>query len=594
MDRNEGLRGVMQAITALLVASAWCANAAPSEPRGLVLDTGNSSVIVLDTEKATVLETVSFEGGTLSAMVQVPGSRKLVVFDKGSGKETGRFGYHPTGKSSVHFLDLGAVKKTSRLELGWGVGPFTMTPDGKFLVAECPGYTSQKASETLPAELVFISTDKEQVVGRVPITASLERPQNLLVTSDGRTLIVFVPASESEKHNTIPAELRFFDIQTARLLGTLTPKHAAISAALSNDGSYLYLLDPGKPSDKADKNVNGAIDIVSVADRSQVGDLDVGSSPQGLIRDDMRDLTLILSDPAPGKDKRDEDGVLRVIKGADTIALSRVAHYPLFVSISPDSSMLYVVGVDCISLVDYSTFKPLERIRMGDDADRRRDRAVTEFAISPDGKRGFAVLADSSKVAVFDLAARKLLASVTTGRGSVRFMKGMTVALQNAQPGLDAAFGGSGPGLHTYTIAKLEPAHQSIVAESDSAYVFNSQTNDVTLVDGAKAAAVTKIPVMDLTNHIEMIPGGRILAVTGRLFLVFIDTRTNEKIKFGDHDWLKAGGFASELQAYRVSPSGKRFLAAAGQNVTLLDLTTMKVLAKLQFKEPRMILFERE
>lgn len=48
---------------------------------------------------------------------------------------------------------------------------------------------------------------------------------------------------------------------------------------IEGDGDRLYLLDPGRPDKNPQKNRNGAIEIVSLADR-HVEHVDIGRAPQ--------------------------------------------------------------------------------------------------------------------------------------------------------------------------------------------------------------------------------------------------------------------------------------------------------------------------
>jgi len=114
--------GFLLAIWTFALLCACSAVGVASEPRAFILDRGTNSVIALAPENAAILGTVSFEGGKLKTMIQVPHSKRLAVFDQGPGKETLLFGWHPEGKASMSFVDMGSMKITSSLQLGWGIG----------------------------------------------------------------------------------------------------------------------------------------------------------------------------------------------------------------------------------------------------------------------------------------------------------------------------------------------------------------------------------------------------------------------------------------------------------------------------------------
>ncbi len=88
-------------------------------------------------------------------------------------------------------------------------------------------------------------------------------------------------------------------------------------------------------------------------------------------------------------------------------------------------------------------------------------------------------------------------------------------------------------------------------------------------------------------------PVGSAIAVPEQLWVEFIDTKTNQKIKFGDTDRVKVGGFLSFLEAFRVSPSGTRALALAKKKGVWFDLSTMTVTGSLDFEDASAVVFEQ-
>jgi len=553
-------------------------------------------VIALAPENAAILGTVSFEGGKLKTMIQVPHSKRLAVFDQGPGKETLLFGWHPEGKASMSFVDMGSMKITSSLQLGWGIGQVLATDDGKGLAVVCPGYTSQKPEETLPGEVVVINTETGQITGRFPV----KTPVNLLLTPDNRTMITFTSAWHDKDRSRAP-EVQFADFETAKVLGKLVPSKAVTNAELSTDGQYLYLLDPGGPSDKVEKNVNGSLAVVSVSTHSELSVIDVGSAPRGLIHDQASDRIFILSDAAPAMKRGETGGALHVIKGTEAVAVTPVAHSPQVLIASPDGGVLYVAGSDSVSVVDSSTFKSTDEIHTGV---RLRD-----FAITPDGKRGIALFSASDRLQVLDLEKRKSLATLTTGRGSVKFMKAAAVGLnaatvemqnyiarQQAQQAAD--YTGE---TQYYTVSHLNspvstPYHVSLAMSPDSrfAYALNDQTSDLTVIDAQAATVLSKMPVRAF--GFETMPGGNAMAILGVFKIEFIDLKTNQKIKVGEDKALKVGAmFGGVLMAFRVSPSGTRACVVVTSRVICLDTSTMKEVGRQEhFKSLGMILFEEQ
>jgi DNA-binding beta-propeller fold protein YncE len=585
----------LPALLILVLVCPWPAVGDASEPRAFILDVGSNSVIVLDTGKVEILGTVSFASTNLKSMIQVPHSRRLAVFDQGPGKDTLRFGWHPEGKASVSFVDMDTMKVTSNQELGWGIGQVLATSDGKRLAIVCPGYTSQKPEEALPGEVVVVNTETYQITGRFPVKV----PVDLLLTPDNRTLITFTSFWRYKDRARTP-EVQFAKMETATVVGTVTPSKGVTSAELSTDGQYLYLLDPGEPSDKVEDNVNGFLAVLSVSKRSELAAIDVGSAPQNLIHDSASDYLLILSDAPPVKERRETGGFLRVFKGTELVTETPVAYSPLLLTASPDGAVLYVVGPDTISTVNPSTFKAIDEIHIQGTKGRSYQRGgkneLDEFAITPDGKRGIALFSNSDSLTVVNLDEKKSIASLKTGRGSKRFMKRLITSLKNYNATQSAQDTANETGVtQYYTVETLKPANVSVAVSQDSrfAYALNNQTKDVTVMDVQAGKVLSKLPTAE-GLLIQTMPGGNAIALPGLLSVTFIDTTANQKMRFGDDDRLKVGGLGGLLQAFQVSPSGNRACALVTKRIICIDTSAMKEVGRQEhFKDLEMMLFEK-
>ncbi len=299
---------------------------------------------------------------------------------------------------------------------------------------------------------------------------------NLLLTPDNRTLIAFTSAWHFKDRSRTP-EIQFTDVETAKVLGNLIPSKAVTSAELSADGRYLYLLDPGQTSDKSEKNLNGFLVVASVPNRSELSAIDVGSAPQDLIHDNATDYILILSDTAPVKRHRESGGFLSVFKGTEAVAVTPVAYSPLLLRASPDGTVLYVVGPDTVSVVDSSNFKIIAEIPIEGTGGRSYRRGgsneLNEFTITPDGKRGIAVFSNTFKLTILDLEQRKSLASLKTGRGSVRFGQAVATGLNNYNAQQNAQEMANQTGVtQTYTIKTLKPANVKLAVSPDSKFAY--------------------------------------------------------------------------------------------------------------------------
>lgn len=598
--------------------------------RAFVLDTEGRAVHALDMATGKTLAIVPIEGEPMRMIRTVDGSR-LVVLDRGPGKATVRFGYHPTGKASATVIDAAAMKSLGRVELGWGmsgvhgVGEWVvgavvapiLSRDGRRLHVLCPGYTSQKPAETLPRELMSLDLEGARVAGRL----ALDRPvAALATTADGRTAVALAPAEEvknaaprlaealvidlegptlagrvtlegepgapmvsadgkqavffsaaetPKKAPPRPAQLHFVDLGSRQVSATLKLEGVPGAPLASSDGRYLYLLEIGHPSNKPDKNINGRIQIVSMEARAHETNLDAGSNPRGFIPDEAGAQVLVLSDGPPSKETGSPEGEMRVLRGADLAATVKVAAEPMFLRISPDRQRLYVVGERALSHVDFPAL-----------------RKVGDTPLQPAGISLMAASAGKSfvdELALTDDGRRGF--ALYTGSSKLTVLdldqRKLTGSVTTGRGGKKfAKFMGSialsvalsSP--YSYYNVQVAAANTSVAMRPDGrfGYALNSQTGDVTVVDADTALVVDKIPGGG--SAVKLFTGGQVLAVQDSDALRFIDTATNKK---GAEVLFPGAG--QVLLAF--SPDGTSALALGGAVGYALDGRSGKVLARV-------------
>ncbi|HET8644010.1 MAG TPA: hypothetical protein VFO85_00900, partial [Vicinamibacteria bacterium] len=336
----------------------------------------------------------------------------------------------------------------------------------------------------------------------------------------------------------------------------------------------------------------GRVQVVSLARRAHEVNLDAGRAPRGLVVDEESRQVLLLSDGTPTAEKRDDrPGELRIIRGAALAAVVKVGEEPLFLRASPGRERVYVVSERALTTVDLAALAAVGTGELKPAglslASGSGKSTAKELAVSADGTRGYVLYSESSKLGIFDLDQRTMLAEIGTGRGSVKFGKFLAaVAASAASYGAGySAASASGGGYFTYAVYGVAPANTALVLSEDErfAYVLNTHSNDVTIVDTATRTAVTKIGVGGAANRLELLPGGRFVAVTtGADTLHLVDTKANAKVSE-----LPDGG------NYVHSPD-KRYAAAIGKEVVYcLDGASLKTLGRAPgFKKPVQLLFD--
>jgi DNA-binding beta-propeller fold protein YncE len=566
----------------LLGACAFLAgNAATAEDRALVLDGKGQALLAVDLRTGAVTQRASIAGTPLLVLRSGDGAR-LAVLDPGPYKQTWCCRLQPKGPMIATLLDGATLAQTASVELGWGapslgafgspaLRAFSMpSPDGRRVTVLVAGYHSKKPEETLPRELVTLDIVSGQIEGRIALDRSVDA---MWGAAEGKTVVLFAAAVKS-KEAALPAELLFVDLAQRAVTQRIQLNGAPTQSLMAPSGRWLYLLDPGRPSNKKEKNVNGEVTVVSIAERQVAARLDAGSKPRALVADEDRELVLVPSDGPPVDKGQTRVGELRAFSGAQQTAVITVAEEPHLLRIN--GMRAYLFGKRAVSVVELDGLRSLPEFAL-DDADN-----ANELVFSKDGKRGFVQYQGSSRLSILDLDAPRLVGSVTTGRGGVKFAKALGSIALSAAATTASYYQGRSVAMtqhqrwFTYNIYNFGVAapQSSVVVRPDGkfAYALNTQTNDVTVVDVATASVVSKEAAKG--RALALLPGGSKIAVLGKDEMRLFDTETqlpSEPLRFED-----ATGVSLVF-----TKDGRTAVAYGGQGLYLLDAATGAVRAQV-------------
>jgi YVTN family beta-propeller protein len=570
-----------------VLAGALVSLRAEAGERPYVLDRDLAKLTALTLPAGTAAGSLALTGRP-EALVRTPDGATLLVLDQGPGKDKGEAGYQATGKSSVTIVDAATLTARARIELGNGIlgGEIPtglLSPDGQRLVLVCPGYESRNPAEKLVRELVTVDVGKGELTGRLTLDNQVG---DLSSDRDVRTAFLFTPRT-GKKESARPARVTIVDLAGPRVLGEVELKGEPRPPVISPDGAFLYLLDEGSPNKKPEKHVPGSVQVVSVADRALVATLDGGSGPRLLTVDEQGGQVFFVSDGAPAQGLQAAFGELRVVKGPALSTTIETAPGARFMRFSPERDKLYVVAPQAVGIVRLPGLEshPMHLDRAKGAILYDDPGPVKELALSPDGTRAFVLYEQSSKLLVLDLDKEDSVAMVTTGRGGIKFMKALGAAALTAASYYSAqqASANNGGGMFFYDVYRIGQAVTSVVVRPDSrfVYVLNTQSGDVTAVDAATGAVVTKIAGGG--HGLRMFPGGKRLAVLAEDLLKLIDAESNQKGPELPMD---------NLRSVMPTPDETGVLAVTDSEVVLLDAATGGVKARASgFKKAVQVVF---
>jgi YVTN family beta-propeller protein len=574
-----------------------------------VFDPGQQSVTAIDLLSGNKIATALVsDSGDVSRdqLVLTPDGSKLVMLVAGAQKFLNDYGEHqPDTTSTAIVIDTKTMKPAQPISLGWHLSKYSFTPDNKILIAISSGFKSTKSAKTLPGEIVTVDLSSGQVLAQIPVQQPVT---DCLITRDGKTAILFF-AKQILKDNSSPAELQFISLEKQAAIGKITLDGDPEMPIFSPTGEFIYLVEKGRPSHNPRKNINGRIHVVSLKEMKVAAILDAGSGPKIALPDDEAGKTLILSDgpPVQTNDNQIVDAELRVLRGASIETVLKVGNGPRYLSFSPDRKRLYVTSAidyyaypgvsadyridtrpasyysvkrefayrtyDLLTVIDYTSFKVLGQINL--------DGVVSPVVFTPDGSRGFTLDPKSSRMLPLDLQAMKPGTAISTGRNGVKaehFIIGSVEASASMFFPLAAiAFATSNYYLYSPAITLM-----SVRPDGAFVYVLNLSTHDVTVVNTSNSSVVTKITAGG--RRLQPLEGGGILAV--------IDHDSIHRIATSSQKELPEIHFKSKLIDFTLTPDGHIAVALVDGSVVLLDGSTGELRSRIDgFNRPQKIVF---
>ena len=536
---------------------------AQSPTRAYVLDSAAHALVALELPSGKRVGSLALTG-TPWTLVPSPDGGHLVVLDRGPGEDKHERGYKATGKSSATVVDPATLTAVGRVELGNGLaaGHAYFSPDGRRLTLLCPGYEAKDPAEAQVRELVTIDLVEGRESGRLALEPGA---WPIALGKDGQSLPLIQGLPRNAKFPYPQSRLFVVDLGAPKVRATLD---LGGWTNLYTDGVRFYLLDPGKPDKNPQKNRNGTVQVASLERGALAGSFDAGREPRGLYQDEVGGQVFIPSDGPPGA----SEGELRVVRGDSVAATLKVAANPKL--LLREGNSVYVVGEKAVTLVDPVGLQIAATIplaRGGEELVGDGDQP-TELQVSPDGKRAFTHYGFAHKVAVLDLEAKQAIGSTKTGSGGKKLFGNMMGGMFG-MVGLLAA--GYSPWIYT------EPRMLAVRPDGAFAYAINSQTKDVTVVDGATGKSQGTIGGGGYS--LEVLKGGKFLYEVSGSELRLIDLEKN----------VKAGEIPlNDLRGLFLPNDRSVAVALAKGAVLVLDGVTGKELARhMDFVSPDAIVF---
>ena len=128
-----------------------------------------------DVATASAVQTGTVQG-TPSMLLRTADGRRLLVLDRGEGRDAGDKGYQAKTRLAVTVLDGRTLAVGARIELGWGSMPRRCWRRPVTGCRSCvPAFQGRTPAESLPRELLTVDSAAAKLISRGELPRPLSR-----------------------------------------------------------------------------------------------------------------------------------------------------------------------------------------------------------------------------------------------------------------------------------------------------------------------------------------------------------------------------------------------------------------------------------
>ncbi len=393
-------------------------------------------------------------------------------------------------------IDTNAETAVGEDELGCDARWAGRNRSGQLAVAICEGNPKERRPN------VLLSLDARH--GKVLQRREVETTSKLSIWVDDQTILFLYPGTPFEKPEKRKlARVEVVDFPSLQVRTTIPLPGQMQYYQWWDEGGLLLVTDPGVNDKNPAKMVPGKLYVVDPKAAKVTATVELGAGPGPLAWDAERKAFYFLS--IPKKVDAANPASVNLFDGTKITTRFKLEEQPLMLVAAPDHSQIFVLTAKQLRLLN---------------PDLSSEQGTIPLPHPPSGMvfmdpptLAYVLHTDSSAVSAVDLSGKKVVATLTTGRASVKFWKEVAAA---AATGLSQS-----PSMmvlnpmlygHEYTVPNAN-TDALVGPDGKTLYVYNNQSGDVTIIDSVTQAILAKVP--GGAGARQIVPGKKYMVLLG-------------------------------------------------------------------------------
>lgn len=483
-------------------------------------------VVIYDVESLNVVKEIPFTAKNIRKANLSLDRKYLAIADIGGlSGWTGK----PKTTGKVTIVDMESHEPKATLDVGFVPIRLLYSPIKDYLYVINYGKDSNKPFE-YNSTVSVINLETMEVEESINAEAKIA-----FVTFGPNGDFLYFMTLGNKKKDKKPSQLFCINTETNQIEQQIELNWQARQIFLHEDTNLLYLLCSGIPKDKRAEYVEGSLHIVDLSSKSVVEELNVGCDPLRLIYDDAKDLFYILSHKSPLTPQK-KVGTLYAVSGQDIISEVTLEKEPYTLRSDEGRNNYYVACKERLLVLSNDCTQVLQTIHFD------QGNPFKDLVIAPDNSKGYLVQHNTTHVKAFDFTQDTRVArDINVGRSGIKlgkFLGAMALTVAGAVLSEAAAIR-TGATYYTYPVYSVAPPSTELIISPNYkyAYVYNTQTNDVTILDYKTDAIIRYEKPLD--------GGGKFMLLTDdEKKLIFLADKSYKIIDLEENTLLEEKKFA--------------------------------------------------